>query len=72
MIVLSDMSRCSPGEALSEVRKHHHWHLISYEAEGLTGVIIGASSTAKAPDVTLPVEASGWHAIYVGFWNFQF
>ena len=68
-VIISDMGRCQPAEALSEDRARHHWHLLPYEAEGLSGTIIGASSRMEAPDVTLPLELSGWHAVYVGIWN---
>ena len=31
--------------------------------------MIGAISYIDAPDVTLPLNVTGWHAVYVGFWN---
>ena len=68
-VVISDMGRCLPADALVEKPKQHHWHLIPYEAEGLTGTILGASSMAQAPEVTLPLGVSGWHAVLVGLWN---
>ena len=68
-VVISDMGRCLPADALVEKPKQHHWHLIGYVAEGLTGTILGASSLAQAPEVTLPLGVSGWHAVLVGLWN---
>ena len=68
-IVISDMGLCQPAEALADKREKHHWHLIPYEAEQMTGTVIGACSLADAPDVTLPLGVSGWHAVYVGIWN---
>ena len=69
MPTISDLSNCTPTSVLTKRVKHGHWHLIPYEAEGLSGVMIGAAPMTCAPDVTLPLEASGWHAIHLGFWN---
>ena len=68
-IIISDMSKCQPAYALSKVREKHRWQLIPYKGEGLDGVILGAASLIGAPDVTLPLEVSGWYAIHIGFWN---
>ena len=68
-IHLSDLSRCLPASALSKTSKKGHWTLISYEAGAVNGVMIGAGSMAEAPDVTLPLGVTGWHAVYLGFWN---
>jgi len=69
MTCRSDMSLCTPASALSKVNKAGHWTLIPYEADEVSGVMIGAGSRAGAPEVTLPLGVSGWHAIHLGFWN---
>ena len=69
VITVSDMSHCTPSTALSRQRRQAKWQLIPYEAEGISGTMIGAASFIDAPDVTLPLKATGWHAIYVGYWN---
>ena len=69
MNCLSDMSRCEPASALSDVNRKNHWTLIPYETDEVSGVMIGAGSQADAPEVTLPLGVSGWHAIHLGFWN---
>ena len=63
------MSRCVPASALSTINKKNHWTLIPYETDEVSGVMIGAGSVADAQEVTLPLGATGWHAIYLGFWN---
>lgn len=68
-IIISDMSRCQPANALSKTPKKNHWQLINYEAEGVKGVIIGATTLKDAPDVTLPLGVKGWYAMHLGFWN---
>ncbi|MDO8685842.1 MAG: hypothetical protein Q7J78_04130 [Clostridiales bacterium] len=69
MIYLSDMSRCRPDSALAEKLEKGRWMLIPYETDEVSGTMIVAESFINAPDVTLPLEVSGWHAIYVGCWN---
>jgi len=69
---LTDLSRCVPRSALSSHVRKDTWQLIPYETcepESLSGTMIGAASFVEAPDVKLPLAASGWHAVYVGFWN---
>jgi hypothetical protein len=69
MKYLSDMSVCTPTSALSKINKMKHWTLLPYETEEVSGVMIRAGSHAEAPEVTLPLEASGWYTIFLGFWN---
>ncbi|MDO8686391.1 MAG: hypothetical protein Q7J78_06965, partial [Clostridiales bacterium] len=69
MIYLSDMSRCRPDSALAEKLEKGRWMLIPYETDEVSGTMIGAQSFIKAPDVALPLGVSGWHAIYIGYWN---
>lgn len=69
IVIVSDMSRCRPADALSRVPKKHHWELIEYEADGVAGVMLGATSLKDAPDVTLPLGVAGWYEIHLGFWN---
>ncbi len=70
-VYLTDMSRCRPATALSPKEKQGRWRLIPYETVGIpkSGTMIGATSFVDAPDVTLPLNVTGWHAVYVGFWN---
>jgi len=68
-ILLSDMSQCQPGMALSRKLEKEHWQLITYETSEVSGTIVGAASFIKAPDLTLPLNLSGWYSIYVGYWN---
>tara|TARA_B100001013_G_scaffold282462_1_gene182414 strand:+ start:611 stop:2245 length:1635 start_codon:yes stop_codon:yes gene_type:complete len=69
MTYLSDMSRCAPQSALSNTAKPNHWRLINYESDEVSGTMLAASPLTDAPDVTCPVDAGGWHDIYVGYWH---
>ena len=66
---ISDLSHCTPEVALSDDAKRGCWRRIPYETDDFAGVMIGAAPTTAAPEVTLPLDAEGWHALHVGFWN---
>ena len=71
-VYVTDMSRCQPPLALSPEVKKGCWQLIPYETvdpDSKSGTMIGAASFVDAPDVTLPLNVTGWHEIYVGYWN---
>ena len=67
-IVLTDMSKCLPASALSPVSTHTQWQVAEYDAGEIEGKMILAHAFAKAPEVRLPVNRKGWHAIRIGFW----
>lgn len=69
MIYVSDMSRCTPASALSLKQEQGRWTLIPYETKEVSGTLVGALSFITAPELTLPLGVSGWHSIYVGYWN---
>lgn len=66
---LSDMSKCTPESALSPKRRKHHWQLIEYEAEEVSGTMLSAGPETEAPDVIYPLHLQGWHTVYVGIWG---
>jgi len=68
-MIISDLSRCRPASSVSREPEQRKWQLIPYEAEGVSGTMIGAASFIDAPDVTIPLRAFGWHAVYVAYWN---
>ncbi|HIA68458.1 TPA: hypothetical protein EYN98_20935 [Candidatus Poribacteria bacterium] len=45
------------------------WQLITYQTEKLKGTMVGASSIINALDLTIPLDVSGWHRIYIAYWN---
>ena len=70
-IYLSDMGSCQPREAVSVEPRDGRWTTIPYQtlvAPG-NGTMIGAVSYADVPDVRLTLRQTGWHAIYLGYWN---
>ena len=67
-IYLTDMGKCLPANALSPVSTHTQWQLAEYDAGEIKGKMIAAAALAKSPQVRLPVNLKGWHAISIGFW----
>lgn len=64
---VSDMSQCQPSEGLAWENTPGRWRLVPYETEdGLKGVMALASPDLGAGELTLPLEASGPHDIYLG------
>jgi len=65
--LLTDMSQCLPAEALSPEARRGHWQLVSYETDEVSGTMVLARTETGAPEIKLPLNAQGWHAIYLGF-----
>ncbi|MFI4910296.1 MAG: hypothetical protein ACIAQZ_01370 [Sedimentisphaeraceae bacterium JB056] len=69
-IYITDMSEALPATATSTSLASDKWYLIPYETGDFTGTMATASSLVTAPELTIPLNnASGWHAIYIGFWS---
>jgi hypothetical protein len=67
--VISDMGLCRPKSLLSSGAAKGKWRLISYEAEGVAGTLVSAASYITAPEITLPLDVSGWYSVYIGYLN---
>ena len=66
-MILTNMQNCLPGTVLSNVRKKSIWYVRDYELDnGVKGRCISAGPETNAPNVTLPLQSDGWHAVYVG------
>ena len=66
---ITQMDACQPRGALSDRMEQGKWQLITYETEQLKGVMVGALSIINAPNLTIPLDAAGWHKVYIGYWN---
>jgi len=67
-IYLTDMGKCLPANALSPASTHTQWQVAEYDAGEIKGKMIAAQAFAKPPQVRLPLNLTGWHAIRIGFW----
>jgi len=65
-IYLSDFSQCRPASALSRESKRNCWRLLPYESSAANGVMLIAGQNTAAPEITIPLDVRGWHAIHFG------
>ncbi len=66
-ILITDMSRCLPSEALTRGPRVGCWRLLDYELEdGTSGIMAYAVPGEEAPEITLPLDAKGIYKIYLG------
>ncbi|MEZ5275083.1 MAG: hypothetical protein R3F07_01730 [Opitutaceae bacterium] len=66
-ILLTDLSRCEPGGALSRQRKQGHWRLVDYETvDGVRGQMVFADPELGAPELTLRLGLTGPHRVFLG------
>ncbi len=64
--LLTDMTRCTPADALSKRRAHAKWKVFEYETAEFSGKCVSVGRESSAPDLTLKLGKQGWHAVYVG------
>ncbi|MGH8016700.1 MAG: family 10 glycosylhydrolase [Opitutaceae bacterium] len=65
--IISDLSACLPASALSRAKAAGRWMLVDYEtADGLEGSMLFADPELGAPELELPLNATGPHRIYLG------
>ena len=61
-----DMGACEPKGALSTSFEPGKWTTVSYEVAEGEGTMLFAAPHAAVGPITLPLEATGWHAIWIG------
>ena len=69
---ISDMTQCRPASALGNGLAPEMWQLVPYESEAVSGTLVTAASFVHAPELRLPLGATGWHAVYLGYWHPEF
>jgi len=67
-IYLTDLDSCQPASALSPVPESGHWRTLRYTTDTLSGTMILAGPETAAPEVTYPLQVSGWHSVSIGVW----
>ena len=71
-LYLADLKRCQPASSLAKTWKHGTWRLLDYTTDTLSGQLLLAGHDSQAPEVTYPVNRSGWHEIYIGIYRKPF
>ncbi|MCK5804408.1 MAG: hypothetical protein KAI66_16335, partial [Lentisphaeria bacterium] len=64
--MLRDMGQVEPKSALTGRAERGKWKLVPYEIGGDKGRMVWASALTQAPELTLPLDVRGWHAVFVG------
>jgi hypothetical protein len=65
--LLADLSQAQPADALTAGRREPgKWKVISYAGENWEGEALSTFRDTGAATVSLPLEATGWHALYIG------
>jgi len=57
---LTDFASCLP-----PATEPGGWTLISYETAAFSGTLLHAAADTSAPELSLPLNIQGWHAVYV-------
>ena len=66
---VTDLSVASPAAALGDRREPGKWKVIPYATKGFRGKSLACGPETEAPAITVPLNATGWHAVYVGLAN---
>jgi hypothetical protein len=69
---ITDLEIAQPRDAVSRKNEADKWRLLPYETRDMQGKMLCAASFVNAPDITLPLRAKGWYAVYLGVWNPEF
>ncbi len=64
--LITDMTDCTPADALSQRREHAKWKVFEYETADYAGKCVSVGRESSAPDLTLKLDKQGWHAVYIG------
>ena len=65
-VYITDLSAVEPADAVGPVPAFHRWRAMAYTAGDLSGQMLLAGPETAAPDVTLDLNASGWHSVSLG------
>ncbi len=65
-IYLADLDRCAPADAWSSEAAPGRWRRLPYETADFKGAMMTAGPETRAPRLTYPLRAEGWHAISIG------
>jgi len=64
--LITDLTKGQPADVLTDRARKGRWKVLPYEAGPLSGRILWAGFETGAPELTIPLQATGWHAVFVG------
>ncbi|HYF37830.1 MAG TPA: hypothetical protein VD994_21185 [Prosthecobacter sp.] len=66
-VIITDLSKAEPAVSLTKgQREKGKWKTIPYATADMKGWALSAYAFTKAPTVGIPLQAKGWHAVYLG------
>ncbi|NKB71047.1 MAG: hypothetical protein GKR89_28590 [Candidatus Latescibacteria bacterium] len=65
-ILISDLSQCRPAHRLDRHYRHGTWRLVEYQTKEFSGTLIYSGPGMDSAPLTLPLNATGHHAIHLG------
>ena len=71
-VYLTDLDRCDPQSALSNRALRGVWRTVPYLTESFPGTMLVATEESKPPDLTYPLQRTGWYEIYIGIYRKPF
>jgi len=66
--LISDLSIARPSSALTDKPERDRWHIIPYEAEGVSGKLLWCPVRNDPPDVSIPLPDLGLCRIHIGLY----
>ncbi len=66
---ITDLSVATPRDALAPRRQKGKWKVIPYATAAFSGKALVTGPETGAAEVSVPLAAAGWHAVYVGVAN---
>lgn len=69
-LIITDMTKGNAIESLSDTLLYRTWKVIPYETlNGYRGNMVWAAPEADAPELSVELGISGWHAIFIGLFS---
>ena len=66
----SDLGQLAqPAEALSPYGFADKWRVVPYKTAELSGTMVVSLGHGNPPDITIPLNSTGWHRIFVGVYT---
>lgn len=68
---ISEMDASQSASAISNEARHRRWRVMPYHGRHLSGKLLVAGAETEAPDITVPLNVRGWHAVSIGAWRLK-
>lgn len=64
-----DLAAAQPAAALATRHCKGAWLAVPFESDAGRGTLLYAGPETDAPTVTIPLNAAGWHRVFLGLWS---